>query len=220
MNSIAARLAAIAAMTLLAASAVAAQSPAKKQDAPASFTVISPIWGHLVRFSLPAGFVAAFENTKENFYIREAVLKGETARQWSQMITVTGARGMVAAPNFSPLGLAIQIAKGFEKACPESFVTKVLGATKFGDRDGYAVMAGCGRVDASADKHSEMALIVAVQGASDAYTIQWAERAPGSSTPGIDEAKWQERLRQLMPIRLCPIVSGEAAPYPSCLKAP
>ena len=83
MNSIAARLAAIAAITMLAASAAAAQSPAKKQGAPASFTVISP------------------------------------------------------------------------------------------------------------------------------YTIQWAERAAGSSTPGIDEAKWQERLRALMPIRLRPIVSAK-----------
>ena len=220
MNSIVTRLAAIAAMALLAASAAAAQSPAKKPDAPASFTVISPIWGHLVRFSMPGGFIAAFENTREDFYIREAVLKGETARQWSQMITVTGARGLVAVPNFSPRGLAGQIASGFEKACPESFVIKGLGVTKFGNRDAYVAVAGCGRVDASADKHSETALIVAVQGTSDAYTIQWAERAPGSSTPVIDEAKWQQRLSALMPIRLCPIVSGEAAPYPSCLKAP
>jgi hypothetical protein len=220
MNSIAARLAAIAAMTSLAASPVAAQSPAKEKGAPASFTVISPIWGHLVRFAMPAGFVAAFENTKENFYIREAVLKGETAQQWSQMITVTGARGMAALPNFSPRGLAGQIAKGFEKACPASFVIRGLGITKFGNRDAYVAVAGCGRVDASADKHSEIAMIVAVQGASDAYTIQWAERAAGSSTPQLDEAKWQERLRELMPIRLCAIVLGEAAPYPSCLKTP
>ncbi len=168
MKSIIARLAAIAAMTALAASAAFAQSPAKKNDAPKSFTVISPIWGHLVRFSMPAGFTAAFESTKENSYIREAVLKGETAKQWSQMITVTGARGLVAAPHFSPRALAAQIAKGFEKACPESFVIKGFGTTKFGDRDAYVLVAGCGRVNASADKHSEMALIVAVQGASDA----------------------------------------------------
>lgn len=220
MKSIAPRLAAIAAISLLAASAADAQSPAKKQDAPASFTVISPIWGHLVRFSMPTGFVGAFENTRDQFYIREAVLTGETVQQWSQMITVTGARGLVAAPNFSPRGLAGQIASGFEKACPESFVIRGLGVTKFGDRDAYVAVAGCGTVNASADKRAEMALVVAVQGASDAYTIQWAERAPGSSAPAIDETKWRERLRQLMPIRLCPIVSGEAAPYPSCLKAP
>jgi hypothetical protein len=35
--------------------------------------------------------------------------------------------------------------------------------------------------------------------------------------PAIDEAKWRERLRQLQPIRFCPIVPGEAAPYPSCV---
>ena len=30
-----------------------------------------------------------------------------------------------------------------------------------------------------------------------------------------DEAKWLDRLRQFQPIRFCPIVPDEAAPYPS-----
>jgi hypothetical protein len=36
--------------------------------------------------------------------------------------------------------------------------------------------------------------------------------------PGIDEAIWRQRLAELMPIRLCAIVPGEATPYPSCLQ--
>ena len=205
----------LAAIGLLCASA--APSHAESPAAPASLTVISPVFGQLVRFSMPANFKAVSENTKEAFYIREAVLKGETVTQWSQMITVTGARGQAAAANFSPQGLAGVIAGGFKRACPDSFVAKGLGATKFGDRDAYAAVAGCGKV--GADGHSEIALIIAVQGSSDAYTIQWAERAgASSSSPDIDETKWQERLRELMPIRLCAIVPGEAAPYPSCLQ--
>ena len=83
--------------------------------------------------------------------------------------------------------------------------------------EAYAAVAGCGKV--GADGHSETALIIAVKGSSDAYTIQWAERtAPASSGGDIDEAKWQGRLHELMPIRLCAIVPGEAAPYPSCLQ--
>ena len=194
-----------------------AAAPSNAESAPTSLTVISPVFGQLVRFSMPANFKAVSENTKEAFYIREAVPKGETVTQWSQMITVTGARGQASAANFSPQGLAGVIAGGFKRACPDSFMAKGLGATKFGDRDGYAVVAGCGKVDA--DGHSEIALIIAVQGSSDAYTIQWAERAAtASSSPDIDETKWQGRLRDLMPIRLCAIVPGEAAPYPSCLQ--
>jgi len=205
----------LAAIGLLCASA--APSHAESPAAPASLTVISPVFGQLVRFSMPANFKAVSENTKEAFYIREAVPKGETVTQWSQMITVTGARGQASAANFSPQGLAGVIAGGFKRACPDSFVAKGLGATKFGDRDAYAAVAGCGKV--GADGHSEIALIIAVQGSSDAYTIQWAERAgAASSSPDIDETKWQGRLRELMPIRLCAIVPGEAAPYPSCLQ--
>ena len=147
------------------------------------------------------------------------MLKGETVNQWSQMITITGAKGLAGNPKFSPQGLAGSIAGGFKKACPESHVAKGLGATKFGDQDAYVAVASCGKVDASADQHSETAMIVVVKGISDVYTIQWAERAPSpASGPAIDDVKWQGRLRELMPIRLCAIVPGEAAPYPSCMQ--
>jgi hypothetical protein len=183
---------------------------------PASFTVISPVFGQLVRMSMPASFVAVYENTENAFYIREAVLKGETVKAWTQMITITGSQGMAIVANFSPQKLAASIALGFKKACPESLAIRDLGATKLGDQDAYLALASCGKVNSSADGHSETALIVAVKGTSDAYTIQWAERTP--SPPAINEAMWRERLRALMPIRLCAIVPGEAAPYPSCLQ--
>ena len=38
-------------------------------------------------------------------------------------------------------------------------------------------IASCGRVEFGADKHSETALIVAIKGSADYYTVQWAERA-------------------------------------------
>jgi hypothetical protein len=197
---------------------LAVQSRAESQ-APASFTVISPVFGQLVRFSMPANFIVASEKTREHFYIREAVLKGETVNAWTQMITITGSQGMATVANFSPQKLAASIALGFKKACPESFVVMGLGETKLGDQDAYLAVASCRKVNSSADGHSETALIVAVKGTSDGYTIQWAERRPQApSPPGINEATWRERLRQLMPIRLCAIVPGEAAPYPSCVR--
>jgi hypothetical protein len=216
MRSALTRFFAIVALGLLCAPA--APSRAEGPAAPSSFTVISPIYGQLVRFSMPAGFVAATESTEDAFYIREAVRAGETVKAWTQMITVTGSRGMATAANFTPQKLAASIVLGFKKACPESFALRDLGETKLGDRDSYMAVASCGKVETSADKHSETALIVAVQGTSDAYTVQWAERKPSSSAGAIDEAMWRERLRELMPIRLCAIVPGEAAPYPSCLQ--
>jgi hypothetical protein len=222
MNSMQATSAMAVALSLFIASAAQAQAekPAEaKGGAPASVTVIAPVYGQLVRFSTPTAFAAVFENTKDTFYIREAVPKGETVNQWSQMITVTGAKGLASAPRFSTRTLAGAIAAGFKKACPDSFVTRDLGATKVGDRDAAVAVASCGKVNASADKHGETAMIIAVKGNSDAYTIQWAERASSASSgPAIDDAKWQGRLRELMPIRLCAIVPGEAAPFPSCLQ--
>jgi hypothetical protein len=201
----------LAALGALFASAALAEGP------PAAFKVISPIFGQLVSFSMPTAFVAVGENTNGPSYIREAVLKGETADRWTQMITVTGAKGAAANPNVSPESVAASIAGGFKSACPDTFVAKGLGPAKFGGLDGYVALASCGSVVSAPDKHSETALILAVKGSADYYTLQWAERTPASGKAVIDEAKWLERLRQLQPIRLCPIVPGEAAPYPSCL---
>jgi hypothetical protein len=206
-------------MAMIAATASHAEGPAPKSGAPASMTAISPIFGQLVRFSMPAGFIVVSEHADGPSYIREATPKGESTGQWTQMITVTGHKGLAGNPKFTPQGFAGTMAGGFKGACPETFVTKSFGETKFGDQDAFVAVASCGKVSASADGHSETALIVVVRGSTDGYTIQWAERT-ASLPPGavIDDAKWQARLHALMPIRFCPIVAGEAAPYPSCLQ--
>lgn len=202
----------MAALAALFASSAAAQGPA-----PSAFTVISPIFGQLVTFSLPAGFVTVFENSNGPNYIREAVPKGETAKSWTQMITLTGVKGAAGNAKLSPEIFAGSMVGGFKSACPETFAAQGFGPAKFGDQDAYVAVASCGRVESSADKHSEIALIVTVKGSADYYTLQWAERGPAAGRSAIDEDKWLARLRQLQPIRLCPIVPGETAPYPSCI---
>jgi hypothetical protein len=212
-------------IVLAPAPPASAQSPAAPKPAapkpatPPSVTVISPIFGQLVRFALPPTFApVAFEKTNGPSYIREAVLKGETVQAWTQMITVTGAKGVAANPQVTPQSFAVSMAAGFKKACPDTFAAKPFGAVKFGDLDGFVVVVGCGRIETTPDKHGETALIIAVKGSADYYTIQWAVRAPSSADkPLIDEAKWQERLSKLKPIQFCPIVPGEAMPYPSCV---
>ena len=197
----------------------APKAAAPKTAAPPSVTVISPIFGQLVRFAMPPAFApVSFEKTNGPSYIREAVLKGETVEAWTQMITVTGAKGIASNPQVTPQSFAVSMAAGFKKACPDTFAVKPFGAVKFGDQDGFVAVVGCGRIETAADKHGETALIIAVKGSADYYTIQWAERAPSSADkPLIDEAKWQDRLNKLQPIQFCPIVPGEAMPYPSCV---
>jgi hypothetical protein len=209
-TSLATSIATLALSGVLAASPASAQAPAPK-GMPSSFTVISPIYGQLVRFSMPSNFVGAFENVNGPSYIREAVLKGETVSAWTQMITVTGAKGVAGNPKVTPQSFAVSMAAGFKKACPDTFAVEPFGAVKLGDQDGFVAVVGCGRVETSADKHGETALIVAVKGSADYYTIQWAERAPSSADkPEINEAKWQDRLNKLQPDPFLPDHAGRS----------
>ncbi|WP_136525407.1 hypothetical protein [Geomonas ferrireducens] len=183
-----------------------------------SVKTISPIFGQLVMFSFPKGFTTVFENTNGNQYIRESVLTGETTKKWSQMITITGAKGLASSPKATPQLLANRIAGGFKQACPASFSGAGLGGFKIDKSDAFAAVVGCGVANPTGDLYSETMLLIVIKGESDYYTIQWAERSTASPTPiKLDDAKWAERLKRLTPIKLCPIIPGESAPYPSCV---
>jgi hypothetical protein len=179
--------------------------------------MISPIFSQLVMLSFPKGFKTVFENTTASQHTREAVLTGETVDRWSQMITVTGAKGLASNPDVSAQSFVERIAGGFKSACPDSFSAKSLGARKISGRDAFVIFAGCGTAPSEGIKHSESALLIAIKGASDYYTIQWAERGPASSRPIVfDDAAWTDRFDKLNPIRICPLMPREAPLYPSC----
>jgi hypothetical protein len=182
-----------------------------------SVSIITPVFSQLVMLSFPKGFKpAAFEKTQGNFYIQESVLDGETVEAWSQLITLTGFKGLAADPGMTPQLLVARIAGSFKSACPDTFALQGLGPVKIGAYDGFAALAGCGSVRGA--NHSETAYILGVKGTVDFYTVQWAERTPASATSAVlDVEKWSTRFKQLTPIKLCARVPGEPKPYPSCV---
>lgn len=179
---------------------------------------ISPIFDQLVGFSLPNGFTMIYENTNGQIYMRESVLAGESAKKWSQMITVTGFKNFVANAKVTPQSFANGMAGRFKNVCPTSFSGTGLGTFKLGSHDAFAAVISCGVAGSRDDSYSESTLLIVLKGKSDYYTIQWAERGDASANPvKFDESKWMDRFKRLTPIKLCPIVPGEPAPYPSCI---
>ena len=181
--------------------------------------VISRIFHQLVAFHQPAEFDVhtASETTREKSYLREVVLQGETVERWTQMLTVTGYRGLAQVAGATPERMGDNIASGFQKACPDSFAGKAVGRLTISGRSAYLELVRCGSVaDMSGGpgaRRSETALIAVIAGDEDLYTVQWAERgSPLATAAGFDDAKWQERFKRLNPIRVCPVVEGEKAP--------
>lgn len=184
---------------------------------PGAATAISPIYSQLLRFSLPRGFVTRFEQTNGDSYLREAVPAAETVENWTQMLTVTGARNLALRP-LTPKQFAEGMAGGFQRKCPESFSARSIGDGKIGGFEAMVIVASCGTSPTTHGTTSETAMLVVIRGQQDFYTIQWAERSARSASPmQIDAKKWDERLHQLTPIKLCPIVRDERPPYASCL---
>jgi hypothetical protein len=185
--------------------------------ASAQVRAVTPIYGQLVMFSYPAGFKHAHANDSGTHYIQESVLEGQTVERWSQMITVTGSKGLSANANVTPQRMLENVAAGFQRACPSTFNAVAVGNMKVSGHDALIMYVGCGSVQTGIAR-SEAALLVAIKGASDYYTIQWAERGTLTSrTPQFDGDMWLARLKKLQPIKICPRVPGEPAPYQSCI---
>jgi len=181
---------------------------------------ITPVFSQLVAMAFPEGFVPAYENTSGKNYIQEAVPRGETVDDWSQMVTLTGARDLALNPEMSPPVFMSGMANGFKGQCPATFATKALGKLAINGHAAFVALIGCGALQ-SGKPHSEMALVVAIKGSTDMYSIQWAERGPPTDQPPVfDEARWRLRFRQLSPIKVCDRVPDEKPPYPSCLDLP
>jgi hypothetical protein len=181
-------------------------------------TVVAPVFAQLVTGPLPDGFASAFENANETGYINEAVPEGETLEDWTQLVTLTGAKGLALGDQpTNALGFAEFLADGYSKACPDSMAAAVLQVGPVpGVSDLFAGYLSCGTL-AGSDMSESMVFLVMV-GREDIYTLQWAEHGPASATPiAFDLDVWRDRLATLHSgARVCDIFAGEEPPYPSC----
>lgn len=178
-----------------------------------------PIYSQIVGLPLPPPFDAApdYEAEQDGTYLVENVPPGETVEDWSQMLTVSGTEGAVPGagdPAALAEAVAGQLLEGYRQACAAP-----VDALSFAAPPGGAAQAtflawiGCPDV-AGAGRSEDMVVLVLI-GTQDIYTLQWAERGPPRSGPGM-APRWSERLELLATAGLCDPVAGEAAPYPSC----
>jgi hypothetical protein len=193
------------------------------QDVPSGSSIVTatPVFHQIVMFSLPPEFKsqkATYENNSGAFYIREHVPEGENVAHWTQMITLTAARDLASNPDATPRAFVARLASGFQRHCPDSFATSELGPENAGSYQGFAVIASCGHVQGGSQAYSESAIILALKGSADYYTLQWAHRGPDEHGPmKLDPGYWTKQFDRLRPIKLCAIAPGEAPPYPSCI---
>ena len=174
--------------------------------------IVSPVYSQIVALPVPANFAAGNEQEKNGFYILELAPKGETMEAWSQLITLTGAKDEASLTPVTDV--ASQIGAGYKAACPDTFAARTLPAPKVrGAAAVFSGFLGCGLVDG----HSEAMVFLVIKGASEVYTVQWAERGPAQTKPvAADPTVWRPRAEALALTRICDKVAGETAPYPSC----
>lgn len=179
----------------------------------ADVTIVSPIYSQLVALPTPDTFAAGSEDNRDGFYILELAPKGETMDVWTQLITLTGAKGEASLKSAGDI--ATEIGNSYQAVCPDTFSARTFAAPKVkGASEVYSGYLGCGD---NTKGQSEAVVFVVLKGAEEIYTVQWAEHGPVQAKPmDPDLAHWQPRIGALGQARVCDKVPGEKAPYPSC----
>lgn len=184
-----------------------------------SVTSITPVFSQLVAFSLPASFITVSENAQDGIYMREAIPKGETVNNWTQMLTLSGFKGLAKNPKLDLVTFSNLYMEQMVKKCSPNASGGKVTNLKVGEHDALIYFVSCANVNYLGAAHSEQTLFLSIKGESDYYMILLAERgAPQESIPVFERDKWANRFNQIKPIRLCPRALGESPPYPSCAK--
>lgn len=144
-----------------------------------------------ITFGLPEGFHLGYEAEEGRSALQEFVLKDETVRNWSQMITLTGARDWTGGAE----GFAQAMAGGFQTVCPQSFLARGLDRPAISGVDEvFAGFLACG--DNGEGRMEAVVFAVFTRG-NRTYTLQWAELTPATAQPAFDPARWYPRLATL-----------------------
>lgn len=175
---------------------------------------VAPIFSQIVAVRLPQGFRPASEQRMANSYVNNSIPQGESADNWTQMISLRGERNAASTPGIFPEGYLVRLGEALRARCPKSFLGHALGKLTVNGHDAVAVLLGCGAMEAN-PMQSETAFIVVIKGRSDIYAIRWSEHGAAQPRLTFDEQKWRARFLQLAPA-VCDPVEKEEAPYPSC----
>lgn len=200
-------------------SVVSAANAAGEPAAPQSVYHVSPVFSQIVAFKVPLDFKVVSDRADGPGYMREYVPKMESGETWTQIITLTGAKGLGGNAKVQPKDMAGTIAASYKQACPDSFRATLLDEGK--TKEGYEVLIalmGCGSVPGPSGQVSEVLLLNVVKARQDMYTFQWAHRmAPMPVESLFDVALWNQRQRSMSPIRICDPKPDEKPPYDSCV---
>ncbi len=208
----------IRSLIALAALQIFATGPTSAQTPQQTVAATMPVYAHIVRFPAPAGFNPVFQKDNEGrFFIFEMIPKGEHITSWKQMLTVTGINGAAMALP-TPAQYLQNFTQGYQKACPDTFVSRPLSESAPKANEPALFFIGCGKVaQPNENPRSEAVIVGFFASPKGIYSVQWAERGPAQDkAPVFDEGKLRPRLDALKTARLCDRVPGEAAPYPSC----
>lgn len=189
---------------------------ANRQD---TIITVTPIFSQLLRLTVPKNFTVGTSSLQPNNYLQELILNNDSKNRWSDMITITGIKGLSANPKATPTAILQSFEAGFRKSCPTTFSSRLLfeGSVSVVHPAVFTVIS-CGESPTTNKETSEAALIGVISGAKDVYTVQWALRGPVSHKPiAISPDDWRQRLDSLKSLVLCDRVPGEDAPFPSCM---
>lgn len=176
------------------------------------------VFDSIVSLRIPAGFKVASEIKEADYYALSLIPQAESAETWTEMVSVTGNKGL--GKTLAPSAFTSVTQTTFKTRCPASYAFLSLGELSVDGRPTSASVHGCGSAKADKGDQKDISLNIVFRDKDNMLSVQWSVRgAAENAPPQLDRNVWASRIKALEPIKVCPRVPGEKAPFPSCLSA-
>lgn len=214
--------AAPAAAQQVPAEQIAAQAEAMRQlwrnTAGKPVNLQLPLFGAMLRFSLPAQYLIKFQGETPDQFLVEYAPDGQSLEDWQSLLTVRAWRGIGAA-NMTSAAVADRLFHP-RKDCPEDPVYRTLGEKPLAAGVTITTVAfGCaalpkGAYPAAQAGAGEQDFLWLLRDSENFYAIKFSQRGPAWQVdePPIPLAEAEAQLARFGPPLLC----AAAEPAPGC----
>ena len=185
-------------------------SPAK----PVAITV--PLFGRVMSFDMMRNFVPAYQATGPNNFIFEFLPDGQSFDNWTQMVTITAARGL-GADRRSDTELAAAALSSPQGCARGHFYRALAPRALGGGLSQLMVIKGCASTAANAYPGAspaigEESVILVFRDRENVYSLQYATRAKFvGGRPPISDAAAPAAVAPFGTVRLCAPDATDAA---------
>lgn len=159
-----------------------------------------PVFSQKLEVAYPNSYKVGPQDSHGNVFIMEMVPKTESPDSWSEMLTVSGYKGL-AATQTAQSAMELET-NSIKSACPKTFVFEKIDYKQSQNYPAALAIVGCSKHPTMAGK-SELALQLVIQGKKDIYMIKKSFHRAVEAKEALSKLNYKKIASEVLSVQIC-----------------